>query len=210
MNTNQITNQSPQLNINPAPLEMRQALSALDLEACYRLRHLVFVEELGQNYQEQERGVLRDEWDSRAIVLAAFRGSRAIATCRFNVQNLESHPDFWDFGLKKFKQGTTALGSKIVTHPEARDGMVFLRFMRHLFSWLVEHGYERNALGCQAHLIPLYQKFGYRSCGPAVERPGVGLVYPLVLEHFDIEHLAAVRSPFLTVAKSFQRKGLAS
>lgn len=191
------------------PYVFREAITQEEREACFRLRHRVFIEELGMQLGDHQSGAMLDEWDEDAVVLAAYKGSEVVATCRFNTAALERHPDFHDFGMKKFK-GRSALGSKIVTHPEFRDGILFLRFVRFLFSWLVENGFDRNVLGCQVHLLPLYQRLGYRSCGLPVERKGVGHVYPLVLEHFDLPHLKKVGSPFIQVLKSTFEKGIAS
>jgi predicted GNAT family N-acyltransferase len=191
-------------------IEFRLASGEAELDGAFRLRHEVYVEELGlRHLATSGDGRLRDEADATGRVLVAVSDGSVVGTLRLNLgadapiaasyrRELQLDPF-----LAVVPEAHVMICSRFVLSPEHRGGLVPF----HLFARAAEEaasaGVELVFLDCQPHLIRLYYALGFRGYGHVYSDDCWALTVPLVLLAGDIAHLHAVGSPLLQLELPF-------
>lgn len=186
------------------------ASSEEERQAIYQFRYKVHVQELNRKIPgvDHLRKRISDSFDSWGKLVYAELDGRIIGTVRVNVGKTSDFPrELADvFHLDKFQQFEPAaknlfLGTKLMVDPEYRKTLLPFRLMARGYEIMRENKVQFSFSGCNPYLIPMYEQLGYRTMGTGFQDPGYGLVIPIVLLPEDVEHLAAVRSPFLRMAR---------
>jgi GNAT superfamily N-acetyltransferase len=182
---------------------VRVAASAADREAAYRLRYRVYVDELGfrQTHADHECGWVKDPLDESAILVVALSFGRVVGTVR---TNFARECDLGPFvALHRMHETGTAfpskvsLTSKLIVHPAYRSGRVASRMIHYIFQYAVARGIGVDFIDCEAKLVPLYHRYGYRQTSDIpFEHPELGPRIPMRL-WTDVPYLARARSAFL-------------
>jgi ribosomal protein S18 acetylase RimI-like enzyme len=144
----------------------QQVAAAAELEAIYRLRYAVYIEELGNRHPlaDAERRRLRDAMDDAApIVVGAYTDSELIGTVRFNAiaacarDALTFHqiPDgYFADGDRRF------VASMLIVARRFRSSPVVVHLCREATRLLAEAGALSLHLYGESHNIELYERMG--------------------------------------------------
>jgi len=192
------------------------AQSSADLQAVYRLRYYVYVEEKGyyQKYADSVQKTIHEPEDGRSIIFIALDNTTIVGTLR-----LQINPD--DFGyyidlfhMKKyipFYPSQISITGKFIIHPKYRLTSVALQLAIVAFKYWFENGYRVDFICCYKEMMPFVKRLGYRQFHPDNIHPEYGLVSPMVLVN-DPEYLSTIRSPIYShrIKFSHEKKTAAS
>lgn len=185
--------------------DIRLAKSADDLEALYRFRYKIYVEEMGRVQQDADHvnKTIRDELDEGGHNLLAFKQGKLVGAVRVNLN--QSISEFYLDFYKIFEQhGTSSNNISIVTRlmiaDEVRHTTLTYRLFIACYEFGLWRGVKYNFVDCNDHLVDLFLSFGFFYYIGKSNHPEYGLVNPLIMDLHDETNLRAVKSPFL---KSF-------
>ncbi len=180
-------------------ISIRIAQSSADLQAVYRLRYNVYVEEKGyyQKYADSVQKTIHEPEDDCAIIFIALDNTTVVGTIR-----LQINPD--DFGyyidlfhMKKyipFYPSQISISGKFIVHPKYRRTGVALQLAIAAFNYGIKNGIRVDFMCCYKGMFPFLKKLGYRQFHPDNIHPEYGLVSPMALVN-DPEYLSTIRSP---------------
>ncbi|AIF49587.1 cyclic nucleotide-binding domain-containing protein [Pelosinus sp. UFO1] len=194
-------------------IKIRIASTKREKEAIYKLRYRVYVEEMGKTpiaSANHEKKKIMDVMDDQSVLLYAQLGSEVIGTLRVTIGKIELFPSELQEIFKMQRFATFLQGSRNQKQCLSTKMMVISKYRNSQAAYLLlskgyevgrDEGVQFSFGGCSPQLVPLYERLGFRRLGYNFFERGFGLIIPLFLILEDLEHLQAVRSPFLRVAK---------
>lgn len=176
-------------------------------EEIYRFRYKVFYEECGRDAPgtDHDARMIRDKNDPNTVLLYARKNGRVVGTVRVDLAGRGPVPDHvraW-FGLDRFSDFPDAalcFSYQIMVAPEWRSSPITGNLVKACYQIARENGVKFAFCGASPHLVKLYEAMGFRRYKENIRVEGHGYQVPLVCVVEDVEHLAAVRSPFLKIA----------
>lgn len=183
------------------------AKSDAEKAAIYRFRFDVFGREMGllgpvENWQEPSFSDPMDEHshhiyaDTGDAIIGAIRTTSGTA-CTHSAEFLETY-ELAPF-LDVLAPEQVAVVTRLMVSSEQRGSLLSLHLVKQTAEYCLEQGVECVFIDCQPHLVPFYQRYGFRSYRTVFNDPYVGVLVPLVLIISDTDHLAQVRSPFFKI-----------
>jgi len=193
-------------------IEVGIASTEWERQEIFRMRYRIYVEEMGRQpvAADHRRKLLADELDRWALLLYAKAGSELIATMRINIGLIDEFPRdlarlLYMDKFRRFCEDSgyplVAFSSKLMVSPAYRNSSALHLLTAKGYELYCNHQVQFNFGGCNFYLLRLYEQFGCRRFGRNFVDPGFGLLAPFVLLVDDIEHLKAVRSPFIRIAR---------
>lgn len=193
------------------------AVTDAEKEKIFHLRYEIYIEEMKRqpNLANHRSKQLFDEIDHWAILLYAKIGSEYIGTMRVNIGEIDDFPADLSKVLlmDRFRQFCNSSGhplvafsSKLMVSQKYRNSAALHLLSAKGYELYCNHHVQFNFGGCNFYLLRLYEQIGCRRFGRSFEDPGYGLLHPFILLVDDLDHLKAVRSPF--VRKARKRHGL--
>ncbi len=189
-------------------LEIHVAQTAQELQEVARLRYEIYVGEMNrsQTYADHATRTIREPFDLTGRVIYAALHGDMVGTVRLNFADegpLECEEYFKLHLFDGFSRGQISMTTKFMIRREARHHPTLAaRLAMKTFELAAARGIRFDFIDTNAHLIPLYEKMGYRRYIPEINHPDYGVVTPLCLVLDDIEHLNRVNSLFRRIAKS--------
>lgn len=190
-----------------------EAYSEAEREAIYRFRYQVHVSEMNRHIPgiDHSRRIITDALDPWSdLGYAALENGRIIGTVRVTLGKAEDFPDDLArvFQLERFQEFNPnhkiiCLGTKVMVDPLFHGTPAFFKLMVRGYEYYREHNIQFSFGGCNPYLLPMYEQLGYRRLTSGFQDPGYGFVVPILLMPADIEHLTAIRSPYLRIAKKY-------
>ena len=104
--------------------------------------------------------------------------------------------------LGEFSPDQIAVVTRLMVNGAYRGSALSLHLIKITAEHCQKEGIECVFIDCQPHLVPLYQRYGFRSYRTVFNDPYVGILVPLVIVLPDLDHLAEVRSPFYKIFKN--------
>lgn len=199
-------------------IELIEAHSQKEKQAIYRLRYQVQVEEMGRMIPGANhlRKTITDELDDWSYLLYAEQNGRIVCTVRLTIGLAEDFPNDLTqiFQLKRFQEFAPSspnlcLGTKLMVVSEFRSTPVMFRLMAMSYKIARNNNVQFSFGGCNPYLIPMYEQLGYRSFTAGFQDPGYGFVVPQVILLEDLQHLIALGSPFLRIARKYPNSSAA-
>lgn len=188
-------------------LEIHVAQTAEELHGVARLRYDIYVDELNrrQSHADHAARTIREPFDFTGRVVFARLNGEMVGTVRLNFADegpLECE-ELYSLGLfNGFARSQISMTTKFMVRRDARDHPTLAaRLAMKTFELAAARGVRFDFIDSNSHLIPLYEKMGYRRYIPEIAHPDYGVVTPLCLVLDDIEHLDRVNSPFRRIAK---------
>ncbi|QDR79468.1 cyclic nucleotide-binding domain-containing protein [Sporomusa termitida] len=182
-------------------------------EAIYHFRYQIHIGEMKRIIPSTDhyRKVIIDELDSWSQqAYAKLADGRIVGAVRATFGKASDFPTglahiFQLARFQKFSPNSKNIcfGTKMMVDPLYRKTPVFFQLLTHCYKFLREHNIQFNLSGCNPYLLPMYEQLGYQSFAPGFQDPGYGFVVPILLMPEDIEHLTAIRSPYLRIAKKY-------
>lgn len=180
-------------------------------ERIFRFRYQIYVNEMGKRPKDADHHArtLRDEMDNaEADLLYATSDGEIVGTLRRNTLDVTQLPASWRerYRLDAFTDyppQALSYTSRAMVAAEWRGSAIFSKLLSHMYLRGQETGVRFDFCNCAPSLIELYEQLGYRRYADAFVEHDVGYRVPLVWVVGDLEHLRAVRSPFLRTAIKF-------
>lgn len=189
-------------------------LASTDLERrqIYRLRHRVYVAEMGKQYPVAEPGqrLLTDSLDESAtlIYLTDVHGA-IVGTVRCNYAHDLAASDALLARLNIDRLETRMLPhvtvcARLALAPRYRRRGALWPLVRAIYRWGLEHEIYLNVIHTAVRLVPLFEHLGFRTCGRTFWDEHAGSEQQaLYLLLRDALHLRDVDSPFLAELETF-------
>ncbi|WP_371367697.1 hypothetical protein SRRS_15410 [Sporomusa rhizae] len=207
-NTNSIVNPEDSIKICVAK-------TTEEKREIYLFRYQIYVEEMSKHLAEADydNKLLYDELDEWAILLYAKVGTKIIATYRINIGTMVEFPQgvIEFLALNRLNNCVTehdslkfAYATKVMVTPAYRSSPALYLLMTKCYEICCYEQAQFLLGACNIHLLPLYEKLGFRRYYKNFLYPGYGLLVPLVMLIDDVEHLHKLRSPLFRIARKRQ------
>jgi hypothetical protein len=182
-------------------VEVRAAHTEAEREAIYRLRHEVYVQEMGEFRDVAEGGLLRDPSDDGARHLYVKVHDTVVGALRYHVgkDGPFAPEDEAIYDLGRFRSvvpdENMAILSRFCALPEYRPLLVPFKLLLQSLPFTPDDGVELLFCDCQPHLLNLYTRLGFRSYTRVYSDAVASILVPLVLVRGDVDHFRRVGSP---------------
>jgi hypothetical protein len=190
---------------------IRRAESSTDLEALYRFRYAIYVEEMGrpQRYADHVRRCIEEPLDATAANFIAIKDDAIVGCVRWNSGQ---NTDFGEYiALYEMHRAGACfpkqcgITTKLMVDAAHRRSVLPVLLCRAGYTYARHQGLLVDFMDCNSHLEEQFAQFGYRSYRDRIEHPEYGDVLPMVLLCPDLEHLQRVRSPLTDIEAACPR-----
>ncbi len=188
-------------------LEIRPWKPSEDLTPIRRFWYDIYVTEMGRHVDtaDHERRELNDERAEIGEIIVARKGDAVVGTLICTPSWTNALGDYEKlYHMKKMgalHPCSTAIITKLMVSPEYRHTTLSVRISCELYRHAVPMGVHHPVIDCNDHLVPLFERIGFKRWTAPFDHPEYGNVNVLKLDCLDLEHLEAVRSPLLPVAR---------
>ena len=193
--------------------KIRLATNEADRNAVFRFRYEIYVKEMKrfQKYADHDKQNIEEPLDRTGhILIASDDEDRTIGTVRFNVgvdENFGLYEGLYRLReFEAFYPSSVSITTKLMVAPDYRYSVLPLQLAVRSYKVAVSLGAAFDCIDCNRHLLPFFQKLGYRQVFQDVVHPEYGCVVPMVLAVLDTGYLEKVRSPFAKLARGFADK----
>jgi hypothetical protein len=190
-----------------------EAYTEEEREAIYHFRYQVHVSEMGRNLPgiDHFRQRITDDLDAWSdLGYAALENGRIVGTVRVTSGMASNFPEDLSrvLQLERFQQFNPnnkmlCVGTKTMVDPLFHGTPVFYKLMAKGYEYYRKHNIQFNLGGCNPYLLPMYEQLGYRRFTSGFQDQGYGFIVPILFMPEDIEHLTAIRSPYLRIARKY-------
>lgn len=196
----------------PDTIIIRPLTDAIELEALYRFRYAIYVEEMRrpQLWADHGRKRIEDMLDRACVNIAACLNGAIVGAVRVNLGcdagfgSYEQLYDMQSVGVDHPEH--TAICTRLMLCPEFRGSTLAVRLAAACYRLGLERGVRWTFIDCNAHLMAFFESLGYRRYRGDVRHPEYGMVTPLRFDCQDEAHLRAVKSPLLHILSAFARR----
>lgn len=182
-------------------------------QAIYHLRYHIYAEEIAFKLVTVDHinRLLYDDLDEWCTLFYAKVDSQMVGTVRVNIGQFNDFPpdiaeafhmDRFQKFYKKNELRPFAFASKGMVHSAFRRLPVFTNLMSKVFELYCNEKIHFAFGNSNFHLLPLHEHYGHRRIGKNIVEPNLGLMASFVMMPDDMNHLQAVRSPFLEIARN--------
>ncbi len=191
-------------------ISIRTAVTPAELEAVYRFRYIVYVEEMRrkQTYADHARRRIVDPLDDGAVNLAAWRGNEIVGVVRLNFTRASCIGEYESFyemhSVGQDHPLHTSLNTRLMVAPQLRQTRLGLSLAIASYHYAAPRGIKWNFIDCNDHLLPFFLRLGYVPHVPPGEHADYGLVNRLRLNLRDLDHLTKMKSPFAQCLQMLQ------
>lgn len=184
------------------PSKVCLANSQEELEELFRFRYQIYVEEQGLSPAgvSHERRVFSDDLDEYSTSWyvrseGEITGSLRL-TCLSDLPNLSLMKGKFNFepALKRFQKTQLCTTSRFVLSSKV-SGRTALNLMKEGMIYGINRGLKLNYGDCSPHMLPFYNRLGYRVYTNAYNDPDYGYKFPIVMLGGDKEWLEKNQSP---------------
>jgi len=174
----------------------------------FAFRYRIYVEEMGrpQRYADHTQKIIVDPLDDSGINILAIDDGEIVGCVRTNFLRDGSVGEYEAlYGLDRLSPGEreqSSICTRLMVGPSRRRSFVTFGIMKAVYEYGMARGIYLNFIDCNEHLVPFFQKFGYRLVGRKAH-PEYGDVYVLRLDVLDLAHLEDVHSPFVPSLRAF-------
>jgi predicted GNAT family N-acyltransferase len=186
------------------PIPIRLALATDDLEAIYRFRYQIYVEEMNRRQFHADHAAKRieDPLDYNGYNFAAFKEDEVVGVVRVNfprTSNIEYYESFMDMcSAGPFHPSATSMCTRLMVAPRLRRTSLAMRLAQASYEFGLRNQIRYNFIDCDDHLIGFFTRLGYVLHRRA-EHPEYGMGNVMRLDMLDRANLVRQRSPFLAV-----------
>ncbi len=191
-------------------IDIRPAESNAELDAVYRFRYEVYVEEMGrrQHYADHEQRRIVDPLDDNCDQLyAAWQDGEVVGTVRSNFLRSNDIGEYYDYyrvgDLPDIESTGISITTRLMIHPRYRGGTLGMRLACRTYQDALPAGITTDFIDCNAHLVPYFTGLGYVRHRTDLVHPEYGPVTVMRLNLHDIDHFEAIRSPFRKYLRSY-------
>ncbi len=186
-------------------IQIRFAETRRDLEAIYRFRYSVYVEEMNrpQRYADHAEGRIVDPLDSHGRTIGAWLGGRVVGTIRVNLLSEGPAGEYQHLyeleSLSPEERRKVSITTQGMVENKLRGTALSLRLGCAAYRHALSNGVYTDFLDCNAHLVSYFLRLGYRIHRTNVHHPEYGEITILRLATRDFQYLKKIRSPFFKI-----------
>lgn len=178
----------------------------------YRFRYQIYIEQMSKSLEgaDHTNKLLYDELDEWGFQLYAKIGSELIGTARLNIGSPTDFPEelatslHWNI-FQNFPTETgdhnIAFCAKLMIAPRHRSSPAVYLLIAKIYELCYLNHVQFAFMVCNFFLLRLYEQMGFHRYCKNFNLGGLGLMAPLVCVVNDTDHLRAVRSPLLRIAR---------
>ncbi|MGQ0696962.1 MAG: N-acyl amino acid synthase FeeM domain-containing protein [Panacagrimonas sp.] len=196
--------------MNPAPqsdhplefVRVAIAQTAEELEAIYRFRYRVYVEEMNRVQHDADHAArrIRDALDDTAINLAAWQGDEVVGLFRVNLSG-RGALDYYEAFYEMAQAGAdhparTSIATRVMVAKPLRQSDVSIRLCVAAFEVGLHHNIRWCFMDCNAYLVRFFTALGFVEYASPKVHKEYGEVRRMRLDLENHEHLRRLRSPF--------------
>ncbi len=174
----------------------------------YNFWYDVYIKEMCKHFAsaDHEHKILKDYMDGISIVHYIRDETGVIATIRSTPGDIPNPPakltDLYGLDMfSDFPRNVLSFSSRLVIDKRWRNTNLLDLLLSESYQFYREKGCQFNFAYCAPSLVQLYERLGMRRYKECIFDPDTGLRIPLIMVIEDIEHLAAVNSPFYKMAR---------
>jgi predicted GNAT family N-acyltransferase len=185
-------------------MEIKLALTDLELESVYALRYSIYIEELNKTFikHNHEQKILKDEFDDDAFHICLWDQGKLIGTVRLRypqpgdseINRLNVPIDFQE----KYKISVT---SRLMLKKEYRNSSAILKLMNFTFNKNIRDRVDFGIIEVEKHLVRMYKRFGFHELGSRVNEYNLERVL-MFINARDLDHFKMINSPYQEVFTS--------
>lgn len=174
-----------------------------ELEAIYRFRYEIYVEEMNRVQKDADHAARRieDSLDATAINLAAWDNDQLVGVVRVNFARdgrLGAYEGFYDMGsVGADHPSRTSIDTRLMVVPKLRHTRLPLLLARACYRYALARDIRWNFIDCNAHLVGFFARLGYKEHLSKGRHEEYGIVTRMRLDLENADYLAEVNSPFL-------------
>ena len=194
---------------------IRVAQSDTERKAVYEFRYRVYIEEMGKPYShaDHKRKQLSDPLDENATLLYSARNGKIVGTLRINWgEDTTAYSAFAKpCNLARFRcfpSESLSFCSRLMVRQDHRSSALAAALSSAAYAVGRQRRVQFNFAHCTPRLVRLFERMGFRQYKQHFQDSEVGEQIPLVLVVEDIQHLRAVRSPFISHALELPNSNL--
>jgi CRP-like cAMP-binding protein/N-acyl-L-homoserine lactone synthetase len=190
---------------------VQTARTDAEREQLYAFRYQVYVRELGLSPPAADHGRKRlwDPLDDVGVSHVLLDDGEVVGSLRmiFLGDVADPAPLIEKFGMEPAiaAMGRSAIctTSRFIIHPRLRMGLAIYRLMAHAYEDAAGRGIRLNYGDCSPHLLPFYERLGYRRYTEAYNDTSYGIKVLILMLGRDQQRFAQMRSPLAGVAARF-------
>lgn len=188
---------------------VREATTDQEREALYAFRYQVYVNELKMTDEaDHQHGWLRDDCDEHAVNYALFEGDAVVGSLRIlRMHEVKAVDPFIEKflmapALTEFGPEAIVTTSRFIIADQLRNTMAIFQLLQKFWEDAIQHGTRINYGDCSPHLLPFYERLGFRRYVDGYNDEVFGFKLPLIMIVRDNEFMRRVRSPFAKMTNS--------
>jgi hypothetical protein len=184
-------------------ISIQRVTSAADLEAVYRFRYSIYVEEMRrpQRYALHAERTILDPLDVSAHVFSATVNGCVVGTVRCNVLARSDVGHYLVlYGLNELPHDlrrSTTITTRLMVAPRYRHGTLATRLASAIYEFGLRIGITQDFIDCNPPLDIFFTRLGYLRHKTDVLHPEYGSVCVMRLNLTDANHLRQIGSPFM-------------
>lgn len=185
---------------------LHQAKTQQDLDAIYRFRYEVYVEQMQRNqqYADHINRRIEEPLDEVAINLYACSNDRVAGVVRLSYwanSNLDKYVELYQLNTFNHFADWVSITTKLMIAEQFKGTRLGLMICMKTYETGCTKDTRFNFIDCNAHLVGYFLKLGYRFYMDDIMHPEYGSVTPMVLVNQDLAYLKHIRSPFYSIGK---------
>ncbi len=183
-------------------IEIREASNDAELEAIYRFRYEIYVEEMGrkQKYADHDGRRIADPLDANGWNVAAWVDNEIVGAVRTNPFDEPATDEYAALYQveqnEKTQRASSVIVTRLMTDRHLRKSDLGERLAIDCYKRILAADYQFVYIDCNDYLIDWFTGLGFRTTRDVLHSE-YGQVMVMVLNVNDIEHLEKCRSPFL-------------
>lgn len=194
---------------SPSELQVLIARTAEEVRAIQELRYRVLVDGMGRNvaFADREAKRVDDPSDRGALHIYLTHSGRTAAAVRVIAGPLADMPAL---ARERLPMGafsalvnpTVSLTEHLVVDPDVPDSRMTRLLMSAAYKIATAKKSVFDFTHASASEIALLERLGYRRLGTSFEDESGGMRTPMVLPTGDLSHMAQVKSPYQSIART--------
>ena len=181
------------------------AESSAHLEETYRFWYDVYVAEMGRHLGDpavdhEKRRLVDPVAPDGRLLLARDRQGQIVGTLMSTWASEPSLAKYVElYGLDRlsaFQRSQSTITTKLMVAPRFRCTRLGMLLARESYRWGLSAGVRFDFIDCNDHLLPFFDKLGYRPHLGRIQHAEYGAVNSMYLAVHDSVHLYNQQSPF--------------
>lgn len=180
-----------------------------DTQRCLDIRKTIFGDELKRKLTKVKYSPAdMDQYDERSVHIACLdnKTNQIVGSVRITraMDMANSPEDVRAYRMDLFPTEMWPrmwIASRLAVLKEHRHGPAALNLARECYKYCFANDCLVSLIVCEPNFYPMYRRLGYVPLGKVTPSPFGGYRLPLYFVIHDYEHMQAVSSPFLSIAK---------